>query len=306
MATDPTLTELDNDHLETVVYHNREYQLYALVNNIYFEPVDEDEVWRLQMLDRVFNLVFDNRLIFPPIHRLRRILECGYGAGGWAIATAQAHPTCEVSNLSRFRWCTVLPLPRMGESSWGMNNVNKAPKVELFAFSSNYFDLVHSQMVAGGVNSGRWSEYLRDIYRVIRPGGWCQMVELYHNAQSDNGTLTPQHALSRWSHLYLEAAALYKDPRAANHMGRRMRQAGFQDIEITTITLPMCAWPTVVDPSQHNIGLANTENIGPMLSSLATYPFTELLGMSITDVQLLVAQAKAEAANPGLKPYFPL
>lgn len=59
-----------------------------------------------------------------------------------------------------------------------------------FTFSSNHFDLVHSQMMAGGIHSNRWRQYIADIFRVTRPGGWCQMVEVYFNAQSDNGTLT--------------------------------------------------------------------------------------------------------------------
>lgn len=59
-----------------------------------------------------------------------------------------------------------------------------------FTFQSNHFDVVHSQMMAGGIHSNRWRSYLRDIFRVLRPGGWAQMVEIYFNAQSDNGTLT--------------------------------------------------------------------------------------------------------------------
>jgi hypothetical protein len=43
---------------------------------------------------------------------------------------------------------------------------------------------------------GRWESYLRDIFRVIRPGGWCQMVELYLNCQSDNGKLTESRETS--------------------------------------------------------------------------------------------------------------
>jgi hypothetical protein len=45
-------------------------------------------------------------------------------------------------------------------------------------------------MMAGGIHANRWMNYLSDILRVLRPGGWCQMVEIYFNAQSDNGTLT--------------------------------------------------------------------------------------------------------------------
>lgn len=45
-------------------------------------------------------------------------------------------------------------------------------------------------MMAGGIDTTRWLGYMSDILRVLRPGGWCQMVEIYFNAQSDNGTLT--------------------------------------------------------------------------------------------------------------------
>lgn len=44
--------------------------------------------------------------------------------------------------------------------------------------------------MAGGIRASRWQSYLKDIYRVLQPGGWCQMVEMYFNAQSDNGTLS--------------------------------------------------------------------------------------------------------------------
>lgn len=59
-----------------------------------------------------------------------------------------------------------------------------------FAFPSNHFDLVHSQLMSGGIHADRWEEYVADIFRVLRPGGWVQMVEIYFNAQSDNGSLT--------------------------------------------------------------------------------------------------------------------
>ena len=60
-----------------------------------------------------------------------------------------------------------------------------------FTFESRYFDLVHSQMMATGIHTNRWSQYLQEMFRVTRGGGWCQMVELYFNIQSDNGSLTP-------------------------------------------------------------------------------------------------------------------
>jgi hypothetical protein len=60
-----------------------------------------------------------------------------------------------------------------------------------FTFPAHNFDLVHSQMMCSGIHVNRWTQYLRDIFRVVRGGGWCQMVEVYFNVQSDNGSLTP-------------------------------------------------------------------------------------------------------------------
>lgn len=51
--------------------------------------------------------------------------------------------------------------------------------------------------MAGGINADRWATYMTDILRVLRPGGWCQMVEIYYNAQSDNGTLTDSMSSER-------------------------------------------------------------------------------------------------------------
>lgn len=44
----------------------------------------------------VLRQVFDNRLIFPPVRSPRRILDCGCGAGDWAIDVATQYPDCEV------------------------------------------------------------------------------------------------------------------------------------------------------------------------------------------------------------------
>ncbi|EQB43601.1 hypothetical protein CGLO_17728 [Colletotrichum gloeosporioides Cg-14] len=173
-----------------------------------------------------------------------------------------------------------------------------------FTFPSNHFDLVHSQMMAGGIHSNRWRDYLRDIHRVLRPGGWVQTVEIYFNAQSDNGTLTQNHALRRWSRRYLDSMQPYKDPRAPLQMQSWMQSAGFDSVETQMIPLPTCGWSN--DPRQHQIGLANRENVRRFLSSLGHYPMTEFRGMTSQEFQVLVAQARSEADNPEFRAYFPM
>ncbi|KAL7627643.1 hypothetical protein AAE478_001836 [Parahypoxylon ruwenzoriense] len=189
-----------------------------------------------------------------------------------------------------------------------------------FQFHSNHFDLINSRLVAGGIDRNRWHGYMRDILRCLRGGGWCQMVELDLNAQSDNGTLTDSepeqnetwevtfliitdspigHALRQWSDKYLQAMSQHKNPEAPRRIAHWMRQAGFTDVEERMIPLPMCGWSD--DQRELDIGAANQENIRLLLGSLALYPFTELLRMTITEFHVLVAQARAEASNPALK-----
>ena len=45
-------------------------------------------------------MVFDGRLVFPPVMELKRVLDLGYGSGAWAFAVANNYPGCEVRYLS--------------------------------------------------------------------------------------------------------------------------------------------------------------------------------------------------------------
>ena len=62
----------------------------------------------------------------------------------------------------------------------------------------------------------------------------------------------------------------------------------------------------MTDPRDREIGELNRENIRRLLSSLALYPFTQRQGMTIEAFQAMITQARAEAADPSLKAYFPL
>ncbi|KAM0409202.1 hypothetical protein ACHAPD_011367 [Fusarium lateritium] len=181
-----------------------------------------------------------------------------------------------------------------------------------FTFKSNHFDLVHSQMVAGGIHANRWRSYVRDIFRVLKPGGWCQIVEIYFNAQSDNGTLTP----GRSCFVAVVKTILGKSratPRPASTIANGkldekcwLYRSRIETHDITDVRLVGQYDGMVSFPRDYEIGVSNKDNVSQLLSSLALYPFTQFLGMSFTDFQLLVAQARSEASNPAFKAYFPL
>ncbi|KAL6881919.1 S-adenosyl-L-methionine-dependent methyltransferase [Trichoderma longibrachiatum] len=234
---------LDETYAETVNYHGRIFQRHALDSKIYYAPIDDEEIARLGNMHTMLRTVFDNRLIFPPVVRPRRILECGFGAAHWAVDVAEQYPDAKVVGLDISPH--MIPEEMPNNLDLQVDDLNgDMSSWPRFTFPSNHFDVVHSQMMAGGIHATRWPSYLQDMYRVLQPGGWCQLVEIYFNAQSDNGTLSPDHALSRWSSGYLDAMHPQKDPRAALRLKDWMRNAGFTDIESRLLTLPMCSWPT--------------------------------------------------------------
>ena len=62
----------------------------------------------------------------------------------------------------------------------------------------------------------------------------------------------------------------------------------------------------MVDSRQQRIGVANKDNIHQGLRTLALYPFTRRLGMTVEGFDDLIGRACMEAADPRLKAYFPL
>lgn len=57
----------------------------------------QTEIERLDIQHRALSKVFDDRLVFPPVQRLKKVLDCGYGSGGWAMEVAEQNESCSVS-----------------------------------------------------------------------------------------------------------------------------------------------------------------------------------------------------------------
>ncbi|GIJ98582.1 hypothetical protein Aspvir_000700 [Aspergillus viridinutans] len=153
------------------------------------------------------------------------------------------------------------------------------------------------------------------------PGGWVQLTEIYFNVQSDNGSITEEHALRRWSTQFLRSYEGTKDVRVGTRLNNLLRDRGFEDIDARMIPLPLSAWSTgesslpvsfagcstgVLDHRMREIGMLNRENVNNLLPSLALYPLTQISGMPQQDFQELITQAREEAETASLKAYFPL
>ncbi|KAL2046992.1 hypothetical protein N7G274_001010 [Stereocaulon virgatum] len=97
MASPPRNTvAVDPKYRELITIHDRDFQKYSIENTVHLVPVDEREIERLEAQHRVFSLMFDGKLIFPPMTKVENVLDCGYGSASWAIEVAEQYPDCEV------------------------------------------------------------------------------------------------------------------------------------------------------------------------------------------------------------------
>lgn len=112
-----------------------------------------------------------------------------------------------------------------------------------------------------------------------------------------------------------------KDLRVGTRLKTLLTDAGFDDIDTRMIPIPLSPWSngmrssprvsqlrvdTAADPRMREIGMVNRENVRRMFPTLALYPFTQKLHMSLAEVQQLTSAAAQEADMPRLKAYFPV
>jgi hypothetical protein len=68
------------------------------------------------------------------------------------------------------------------------------------------------------------------------------MVEIYYNVQSDNGSLTDENALRKWSTQYMRALEDRKDLRIGSRLRHLLTDAGLVEVDLKMIPLPLSAW----------------------------------------------------------------
>lgn len=113
-------------------------------------------------------------------------------------------------------------------------------------YNRNHYDFIHSRCVGPGIRRDRWSGYIRDMKTLLKPNGWVQVAEYYHNIQSDSGRLTQDHALYKWGVMYrgLMHEHLNRDPRVGPSLADKLRHRSFRHVRARCFRIPIGEWPT--------------------------------------------------------------
>jgi len=263
----------------------------------YWAPNDERQNEGLDINHQMMLMMNDNKLYRSSIGTSpQRVLDVGTGTGIWAVDFADEHPSAEVIGTD------VSPI----QPTWVPPNVKfelDDAKAIPWPYPDNHFDLVHMRLLTGSISD--WVAVYKEILRVLKPGGWFEHTEYDCDFASDDESQPPGAALGRWGALFTEAGErvgqrfdVAKDQRLL----KWMKEAGFTAIKEHPFKLPLGSWPK--DPKMKEIGNFNLVMTDRSLEGFALYLFTQVLGWSVEETHVYIAQARKELRNKSIHGYY--
>ncbi|KAK1768287.1 S-adenosyl-L-methionine-dependent methyltransferase [Phialemonium atrogriseum] len=254
-------------------------------NAQYWGANDDGHSESLDILNHVFNLCLDGRLYVAPItDDPKKVLDIGTGTGIWAIDFADQFPGCDVIGTD------ISPI----QPGWVPPNLRFEIEdcTREWTFEENGFDFVHIRYLTGCILD--WTEFFKEAYRCLKPGGWLQSYESSPTVFSDDDTLPKDSAIAQWGPIFMGGGEKTGRTFAVVDDGLQntaMEKAGFVDVQEKWIEVPSGGWPK--DPKLREIGQFSQVALLSDVEGFILF-FTNVLGWSRDQVQVYIAHLRRE------------
>lgn len=200
-------------------------------------PFDVENVAEMSRLIKQSSMTTAQLGLFPAeldMAGKHAILDLGCGPGEWVMRVAKALPDVQVTGVDISQMMT--EYARFTAQNQHIHNVDFCIMDIRHAidFPDASFDIVHSRFLTSFLSTTTWPVFMRECFRVLRPGGVVMSTEF------ENVGISTSLSLTRYNALMIQALR-----KAGNcftpegeHIGitavqpRLLQQAGFQDIQI--------------------------------------------------------------------------
>ncbi|EIM91400.1 uncharacterized protein STEHIDRAFT_49603 [Stereum hirsutum FP-91666 SS1] len=157
----------------TPIHHEEQRIFHAFPGAEYILPVDSQEGERLLLQHNILKTAFDGKIVIAPVNLddALFVLDSGTGAAVWICELARTISSSAVLHGIDID-TRMFPSSRPSNISFSINSVTNLP-----AAWSDHFDYVHQRLLVVALKGSEWSKAMKEMYRVLRPGGWVQLLE---------------------------------------------------------------------------------------------------------------------------------
>lgn len=245
-----------------------------LKDSAYMLPKDMGEVSRLDFQHFIFRTFLQVNYL-APLQEPGDILDVGCGTGRWCYEMAEAFPQARVVG------CDLAELESGQEQRPSNYRFERGDVLKGLPFPKGSFDYVHQRALILAIPTALWSQNMRELVRLTRPGGWVEVVE--GSALLQNG--------GEWSDLLcsqvIEASRMREvDPSQMPNLAQHMQEAGLNNVTAHAFAMPMGHWGGRLGSMISANMVAAARAIKPLV--------VQQLGTSDADFEQVITNAQEE------------
>jgi len=277
------------------VSQGRTYHAYH--SGKYMMPNDEAELDRVDIAYHAIRMSMGNKLYYAPISNPTAVLDVGTGTGIWAIDFGDAYEAADVVGIDLSPTQPTLVPPNV--------RFEIADADEQWTFRDETFDLIHTRAM-NDLTLKDWSDYYRQAFRTLKPGGWVEAQECRCRRSSDDDTIPADGHMIYWEDEWEQAMKMIGKNGHCNPnlVVQQMRDAGFVNITVRNFKVPIGTWPK--DPDLKEAGRFALVMMIEGIHGMSVKLFTSVLGWDVNQFEALLAKARAELKRKDIHSYFHL
>ncbi|UQC90272.1 uncharacterized protein CLUP02_15802 [Colletotrichum lupini] len=234
----------------------------------------------------LFLLTLDNKLGLAPPNapdsKVKRVLDVGTGTGIWAVDFGEEHPEAEVLGIDLSPSMPQFIPPNV---KFEIDDLE-----EPWVYSKP-FDYIHTRAMNSSIID--WKVYIKKCFDNLKSGGFLELQEYDVFVKSDDGTLKPEHAVSRCVDLIYDASIKFGRPyQHIEPLAEMMREVGFVDVAIQSDKWPLNAWAR--DSKYKELGMWNHENMSSGVEGFTMAAFTRIHNWTKEEVQAFLIDVRKD------------
>lgn len=167
-----------------------------------------------------------------------------------------------------------------------------------WTFEPESFDFIHIRYMHGAIAD--WPKLYTEVFKALKPGGWVQQIEPNIELRTTNPErpMADDHVFKQWHRLFYDVGD--KIGREFRFSDKNMLEyangAGFTNVQYKKFSIPLSPWPK--DKRLKELGLYAGLYLALSLDGFALFPVGQILGWSLEEVQVLVANMRATLKDP--------